>query len=139
VIDNLIRSQTKISVIITCYNYGHFLSEAIESVLNQTFEAPEIIVVNDGSTDNTAEIAARYPILIVNQNNQGLPTARNVGISKSNGIYILPLDADDKLHPQYLEKVVPILDRHPDIGVVYTCRLHFGLLNTLKGKHGGRR
>ena len=130
--NNLLRSHPKVSVIITCFNYGRFLSEAIESALHQTLKDIEIIVVNDGSTDNTAEIASRYPIILINQNNQGLPTARNVGISKSNGIYILPLDADDKLHPQYLEKTLPILDKQQDIGVVYTSRIHFGLLNTVK-------
>lgn len=122
----------KVSIIITCFNYGRFLSDAIESALHQTLKGAEIIVVNDGSTDNTAKIAARYPVIQVHQNNQGLPTARNVGISNSKGVYILPLDADDKLHPQYLEHTVPILDRYDDTGVVYTSRLHFGLLNTVK-------
>lgn len=122
----------KISVIITCYNYGHFLAEAIESALNQTIKDLEIIVVNDGSADNTTEIARCYPVVLIDQDNQGLPTARNIGISKSKGIYVLPLDADDKLRAQYLEKTVPILDRHSDVAVVYTHRRHFGDLDTIK-------
>lgn len=124
----------KVSVIITCYNYGRFLNESIESVLNQTYKNDEIeiIIVNDGSTDNTNEIAKLYPVKIINQTNQGLPIARNIGISFSKGRYILPLDADDKLHPTYLEKTVPILENTSDIGVVYTHRCHFGLIQTKK-------
>jgi glycosyltransferase involved in cell wall biosynthesis len=123
-----------VSVIITCYNYGNFLHEAIESVLFQTYRNKEIetIVVNDGSTDNTSKVAEKYQVTLLNQPNTGLPIARNNGIKYSKGRFILPLDADDKLHPQFLEKTVPLLENSPNVGVVYTHRRHFGLLQTTK-------
>ncbi|GAB2971660.1 glycosyltransferase family A protein [Mucilaginibacter puniceus] len=123
-----------VSVIITSYNYGHFLSEAIESVLGQSFDRNdvEIIVINDGSTDNTDNVVRKYNIKLISQPNMGLPTARNNGINISTGKFILPLDADDKLAPSFLEKTVPVIQNSPDIGVVYTHRSHFGLKNTIK-------
>lgn len=123
-----------VSVIITCYNYGKFLHEAIESVLFQTYsnEEIEIIVVNDGSADNTSKVAEKYQVTLLNQPNTGLPTARNNGIKYSNGRFILPLDADDKLHPQFLEKTVSILENSPNVGVAYTHCSHFGLVQTTK-------
>jgi len=123
-----------VSVIITSYNYGNFLHEAIDSVLQQTFNRKEfeVIVVNDGSTDNTSKVAKKFQVTLLNQKNLGLPIARNNGIKYSKGRFILPLDADDKLHPQFLEKTVPILENFPNIGVVYTHRKHFGLIQTTK-------
>ncbi|GAJ13471.1 unnamed protein product, partial [marine sediment metagenome] len=104
--------RPKISVIITCYNYARFLPEAVESVIRQTCQDFEIIIVNDGSTDNSKETAKtlteKYPkhqTRLINESNKGLATARNVGIGKARGRYILPLDADDKLHPQALRKM----------------------------------
>lgn len=104
-----------ISVVIPAYNQGEYLEECIESVYNQTFPANEIIVVNDGSTDNTKEIAERYmfrefpgiesPVRVINQVNKGLPSARNTGIMNATGDYILFLDADDKLREDALAKL----------------------------------
>ncbi|MFC7671414.1 glycosyltransferase family 2 protein [Hymenobacter humi] len=73
-----------VSIIIPCYNYGHFLSEAIESAQQQSYPAKEILVVDDGSTDHTKALVARYPeVVYVHQENQGLSAARNTGIQKA--------------------------------------------------------
>lgn len=93
-----------VTVIIPCYNQAHFLSETIESVRNQTYQNFEIIVVNDGSTDNTAEIAKSFThIQLIEQKNLGLAVSRNNGLQKSKGEFIVFLDADDKLLPNALE------------------------------------
>lgn len=108
-----------VSIIIPSYNYGHFLAEAIESVLQQAYPAKEIIVVDDGSTDNTAAVAARYPeARYVYQQNQGLSAARNTGIGQSQGTYLVFLDADDWLLPGALATNVEQLQLHPQAAFV---------------------
>ena len=93
-----------VSVVIPCYNQAHFLGEAIESVLAQTYPHREIVVVDDGSPDNTREVASRYPgVRYVRQENQGLAAARNTGLRHSSGSYLVFLDADDRLLPEALE------------------------------------
>jgi len=109
-----------VSIIITSYNYGRYLSEAIESVLKQTYQNIEIIVVDDGSTDNTKNIAKRYPVRYFYQANQGVATARNNGIKRSDGEFFLCLDADDKLLPDYIRKTVKVMMETPNIGFVLT-------------------
>lgn len=94
--------QPKISVIIPIYNVEKYLRETLESVINQTLKEIEIILVNDGSTDNSLEIAEEYKrkdqrIKLINQENSGLSVARNVGIENSTGQYILFVDSDDYL------------------------------------------
>ena len=120
----------KVSVIIPCYNLGEYINEAIESVLNQTFQDFEIIVVNDGSTDKkTIQIlkSLNIPQLkVIHTANEGLSKARNNGISKSTGKYILPLDADDKIAAEYIEKAVKILDENENMGIVYCQAKFFG-------------
>ena len=104
----------KVSVIIPCYNLGQYLNEAVDSVLAQTFQDFEIIIVNDGSTDEfTNTLLADYKrpkTRVLTTSNQGLPSARNNGIKISAGDYICCLDADDKYHPEFLEKTVVVLD-----------------------------
>lgn len=98
----------KVSIIIPCYNQGRFLKDAIDSALAQTHKNIEVVVVNDGSTDSTREIAKQYGKLIkyVEQTNKGLSAARNAGIKASAGGWILPLDADDKIHPEFITKTI---------------------------------
>ena len=122
--------MSKVSVIIPCYNQGHYIDEAVESVLNQTFQDFEIIIVNDGSTDPfTIEKLQNYShpkICILHTENQGLAAARNHGIQSSSGEYILPLDSDDKIYQEYLEMAIHILDTYPNIGIVYCNAEFFG-------------
>lgn len=113
--------NTKIvSVIIPCYNGAQFLSEAIESALAQTYPPFEILVVDDGSTDNTGEVAARYQgVRYIRQENQGASIARNTGLSKSQGDYLVFLDHDDRILPKALEVGVNSLNQHPACGFVF--------------------
>src|SRR3712207_3515162 len=99
------RDAPLVSVIIPCYNQAHYLGETIESVLNQTHQNLEIVVVDDGSTDNTAEVASSYPqVKLLQQENQGRPAVgRNNGFRASSGEYIVFLDSDDRLVPDALE------------------------------------
>ena len=106
-----------VSVITPCYNYAHFLPETAESVLQQKYSPLEYIIVNDGSSDNTEEIAKQYckqdsRVKYIKQENQGLPSARNTGISMAKGKYILPLDADDTISPDYARKAVDVLHKN---------------------------
>lgn len=113
-------STKVVSVIIPCYNGAQFLSEAIDSTLAQTCLPLEVIVVDDGSTDNTGEVAARYPgIQYIRQENQGASIARNTGLSRSQGDYLIFLDHDDRLLPKAIEVGVNGLNTHPDCGFVF--------------------
>lgn len=106
----------KISVVIPVYNGAEWLPEAIQSVLDQTKKPHEIIVVNDGSTDNSLEVAKQYPVKVINQINKGLSSARNTGIMNMTGDYFFPLDADDILLEMALEKIDRIAESHqPDV------------------------
>ena len=108
-----------ISVIVPCYNQAHFLTEAIASILSQTYSHYEIVVVDDGSTDNTAEVAGRFPgVRCVCQDNRGLAAARNTGILSSNGDYLVFLDADDRLLPHALKAGLDCLSAHPECAFV---------------------
>ncbi len=111
-----------VSVIIPCYNHAHYLSYALESVLAQTYNDWEAIVVDDGSTDNTAEVTAQFNdprIRYIYQNNQGLSSARNTGIYASLAGAIALLDADDVWEADYLEKMLPTLESNPEAAAVY--------------------
>jgi len=112
-----------VSIIIPCYNQGHFLGEAIESVLRQTYRHFEVIVVDDGSTDDTAEVAARYrQVRCIRQENEGVSAARNTGLGESRGRYVVFLDADDRLLPNALELGVDCLRACPDCAFVFGQR-----------------
>lgn len=115
-----------VSVIIASYNYGRFLAEAIESALQQTYQPIEVIVVDDGSTDNTADVAARYPVRLIRQPNAGLAAAGRAGIRASCGEFVMRLDADDRLKPTYVEETVAVLRANASIDFVYTQVQYFG-------------
>lgn len=110
-----------ISVIIPSYNYARYLGEAIDSVFAQTYPAMEVIVVDDGSTDNTSGVLAAYGgrIRAIRQQNQGVSAARNTGIRAACGEYIAFLDADDLWHPAKLEAQMARFDGDPSLGLVY--------------------
>src|SRR5689334_18648366 len=113
--------RLSVSVIIPTYNRAAFIKQAIDSALNQTRVPDEIIVVDDGSTDNTAGILARYdhPVRVIRQENSGRSAARNLGIRESRGDLIVFLDSDDLLTPASIASRVPIFEKSPEIGVVY--------------------
>lgn len=116
----------KVSVILPAYNQAPFLDDAIESLLKQTFEDWELIVVDDGSMDFTREVVFDYPdprIHYLYQENRGLPGARNAGIDAARGDYLAFLDADDFYHPQKLALQAARLDADPQIGLTYASRI----------------
>jgi glycosyltransferase involved in cell wall biosynthesis len=108
-----------ISVVIPCYNHGEFLANAIESVNNQDYPYKEIIVVDDGSTDNSKKIAKKYNVQYVYQPNQGLAAARNTGIENSKGDFLVFLDADDRLLDQALSVNYNLLKQHENAAFVW--------------------
>ncbi len=114
------NKQHRISVIIPTYNHAQYLGEAIESVLSQDYPDMEVIVVNDGSTDNTQEVSSRYhgKITFIEQPNGGCSTARNAGLNVASGEYIAFLDSDDSLLPGSLLVRAQYLDNHPEVGMV---------------------
>ena len=134
----------KVSVIMPCYNKAEYVEEAIESVLKQTYNNIEIIVVNDGSTDNSSEVIKSISdrneniIFFDEKENRGVVWARNFGIAKATGEFILPLDADDTIQATFIEKAVRILERNSKM--VISCKNVFdkdandnkGLIDTQK-------
>jgi len=118
----------RISVIIPAYNVEAFLGEAIESVLNQTHPVDEVIVVDDGSTDRTADIAESFgtPVYVLRQDNAGPSAARNHALDHAAGDFIAFLDADDLWEPQKLERQIAYLTAHPEVGSVASSFLKFG-------------
>lgn len=124
------RKAGMVSVIIPCYNHGKYIHEAINSILDQTYKHYEIIVVDDGSDDTaTVEILddINNPLVrVYHKENGDVASARNFGIKKSLGEFILTLDADDKFAPEFLEKAVNVLNEHPKIGMVTSYVQRFG-------------
>lgn len=123
----------KVSVIIPCYNQGRYIDEAVDSVLAQTFQDFEIIIINDGSTEYLTNVILKNynkpKTKVIHIKNQGVSIARNSGIKASQGKYMLSLDADDKIHPDYLIEAVKILDINNEMGIVYCEAEFFGEKN----------
>lgn len=135
-----IKQKPLVSVIIPCYNYAKYLVQCVESVINQSLQNFEIIIINDGSTDNSLEIAIslskkynKYHITIIDQPNSGDPSvSRNKGIALAEGKYILPLDADDFLLNDALEYMVNEAEKYTyNTMVIYGSIQKFGVLNNI--------
>lgn len=112
-----------ISVVIPTYNRAPLLARALDSVMTQTYPARDVVVVDDGSTDDTAQVLSRYPSVrsIHLPGNRGGATARNVGVEASQGTLVAFLDSDDEWLPRKLERQVAVFYERPDLGAVY-CR-----------------
>jgi glycosyltransferase involved in cell wall biosynthesis len=123
-------ASPRVSVIVTCYNLGQYLDEAVDSVLAQTFQDFEILVVDDGSTDpETVRLLDDYrrpKTRVVRSPNGGLPAAKNLGVARTTGAYVCTLDADDRLAPEMLRKSVAALDDDPSIAFVSHWLRYFG-------------
>ena len=123
--------KPKVSILIPTYNYAHFIGEAIESALNQTYRDFELIIIDDQSKDNTDEVVENYlsdPRVkyIKNNKNLGLAANFNEALKYANGEYIKYLLADDVFHPALLEKMVPVMDKYPNVTLVTSKRDMFG-------------
>ncbi len=115
-----------ISVIIVTYDRAHFLRDALESVQKQTFKDYEVILVDDGSTDNTKEIAEKYEgIRYIYQEHGGISKARNTGVKAARGKWIAFLDSDDLWKEDKLQKQIDYLHAHPDCRIVFTTFRNF--------------
>lgn len=122
-------SNPLISIIVPCYKQAQYLSECLQSVIEQTYQNWECIIVDDGSPDDTENIAKEWclkdkRIKYLYKDNDGVSAARNAGIAISQGQWILPLDADDKIAPQYLELAVQVIEKDDKVGIIY-CEAEF--------------
>jgi teichuronic acid biosynthesis glycosyltransferase TuaG len=117
-----IFTEPLVSVVIPTYNRASFLKQTIESVLNQTYKNIELIVVDDGSTDNTKDVISPYlhRIQYIFTENKGPAHARNIGMKTSKGKYISLLDSDDEFLPFKIEAQVSLMEKNPDIGMVFS-------------------
>ena len=113
-----------ISILVPCYNQGIYLKETIQSALASSYRPLEILIINDGSTDNSLalaqELESQHPeVRVLDQANAGVTKARNAGIAATQGEYLLPLDGDDLISPDYILQGLAILATRPEVKVVY--------------------
>ena len=125
------NAPRRVSVVIPCFNHGEFLPEAAASVLDLKRDDTELVIINDGSTDErtcreVGRLEARG-VRVIHQENKGLAAARNAGLVVSEGQYVLPLDADNRLRPGYIEHGIETLDNNPQVGVVYGDAQYIGI------------
>jgi glycosyltransferase involved in cell wall biosynthesis len=123
------RSDPWVSVVIPAYNAERYLADTIESVLAQTFRSFEIIIVDDGSTDNTKAIAESFRadgVSVVTQANAGTAAARNRALSVARGRFISLLDSDDLWEPDCLQTMVEFLEQHPQVSIAFCDSRYFG-------------
>ncbi len=120
----------RVSVVIPCYNLGAYVTEAVDSVLAQTYQDFEILIVDDGSTDpatiSVLDALDRPKTTVFRTPNRGLAAARNFLVGHARGEYLCALDADDRLHPEYLTRTLAVLERDASIGFVSTRMQMFG-------------
>jgi len=117
--------RRRVSVIIPVFNAARYIGPAIQSVLDQTVQAHEVIVVDDGSTDDSAPIAEGYAVTLLRQENSGVSDARNLGVQHATGDYLAFLDADDLWTPTKLEDQLQALEDYPDAGYALGYLRHF--------------
>ncbi len=135
--DTAIKEQPLVSIIVVTHNYSNHLTDVVACLLNQTYENLEIIIIDDGSSDESLSVATNLsnkyeyvlPIRVYRLNNVGPSAARNFGVQHCNGKYFLPLDADDRIASTYIEKTVPVLEADDKLGFVYVDQLYFGDTN----------
>jgi glycosyltransferase involved in cell wall biosynthesis len=125
------KSLNSVSIIVPCYNQAQYIDECLQSVLDQTYENWECIIVNDGSPDNTDEVVKKWitkdsRFKYYSQENAGVSSARNLGVSKSIGEYILPLDGDDKISIHYISSAIEAFIKDDLLKVVYCKAEKFG-------------
>ena len=127
------RKEPLVSIPMALYNHGQYLDTALQSIFAQTITDWEVVIINDGSTDNSLRIAkdllAKYNdprLRIVSKANEGLPKTRSRGMQETTAPYICQLDPDDMIAPEYLEKALAILENEPDVGWVIPKTLVFG-------------
>jgi glycosyltransferase involved in cell wall biosynthesis len=123
--------KPRLSVVIPCFNHGAYLPEAIRSVEAANRDDIEIIVVDDGSTDPltqtvVGQLKERAGFTVIRQKNAGLAAARNIGFHTAKADYLLPVDADNRILPAYIERGISILDANSSVGVVYGDAQYFG-------------
>ncbi|MEA9413103.1 glycosyltransferase family A protein [Flavobacterium sp. PL02] len=123
--------DAKVSIIVPCYNQAQYLDEALQSVLDQTYKNWECIIINDGSPDNTTEIAENWiakdkRFKYYYQENAGVSSARNLGITNALGEYILPIDGDDKIAKDYINHAIEAFEKDISLKVVYCKAEKFG-------------
>jgi glycosyltransferase involved in cell wall biosynthesis len=124
-------SDSMVSIIVPCYNHAHYLEEALNSVLQQSYTNWECIIINDGSTDNTKSVGEAYVnkdprFKLINIQNSGVSVAKNTAIAEAKGTYIFPLDADNKMHPECLGLCISEFEKKPTTCLVYTEAELFG-------------
>ncbi|AGA76954.1 glycosyltransferase family 2 protein [Echinicola vietnamensis] len=124
------EQKNLVSVVVPCYNQGIYLRETVLSVLESTYRPLEVIIVNDGSKDDSLQLARalaeEFPeVRVIDQDNGGVSKARNTGIEASNGSIILPLDGDDLISSDYIAAAVEVLKSQPSVKVVYSKGVKF--------------
>jgi glycosyltransferase involved in cell wall biosynthesis len=122
--------KPRIAIVIPCYNHGRYIQEAVDSVLSAKRQDIEMLILDDGSTEDLTkremERLAREGFRVIRQENRGLGAARNAAIAATTADYVLPLDADNRIRPAYIEHTIRILDANPRVGVVYGDAQKFG-------------
>ncbi len=119
----------RVTVVVPCFNHGKYILENLQSIFNQTFQFYEIIIVDDGSTDETATVLKKIrhkKVRIFYTANHGPANARNLAITHAKGDLIVNLDADDRIAPEFLHKCVEVMDTNPNVGIVYSNAFLFG-------------
>lgn len=133
-------SAPRVSVVIANFNYGRFLLEAVRSVLNQSYPAAEVVVIDDASTDESPEVLSEVSKLpsvrvVVNERNLGIVDNFNKAVNLTSGDYVCIIGADNRIRGDYLEKCVDVLNTHPEIGIAYTDVMIFGALGYKLAKY----